>query len=118
MIPHACICRDCGALCALEGWTDRGGLCARCAFPVRRLFVNGVEVVGEVKIRETLSTLERLPCGVIDVTRVDDTRRRYFDVARRVEFFESNPTEDRDPIRDAIDRAAARWARDNPEDLQ
>jgi hypothetical protein len=57
------ICRTCGALCSREVWEDNGGLCNRCAAPVR------------VK----------------------------------------TPPAERDPIHDAIDRAAANWSDDNPE---
>lgn len=66
--PHVqgvkCVCRDCGALCTPEGWTDRGGLCPRCFNPSRT----------------------------------------------------KAPAPEPDPIRDAIDRAAAHWAKDNPKD--
>lgn len=99
-----CICMGCGALCDPLAWERRGRLCARCAFPthvtnnthtfgpgvveVRRVYVNGVEVVGAEAIEAALRARNALPVYIAE------------------------PPRDPDPIRDAIDRACTAWARD------
>lgn len=89
--PHVhgihCICRECGALCTPEGWHDRGGLCARCAFPTR----------------VTTNAHSLVASGQRTAAAIEATARAIDNVV---------PFEP-DPIRDAIDRAAAVWSRDN-----
>lgn len=88
MIDVHFICRDCGTPCDPQAARERGGLCARCAFPTR------------VTVRTFQLAIDR-SAAVSDVLGAMSSALDLID---------------RDPFRDAIDRAAARWAADNPED--
>lgn len=84
-----CMCRECGALCGVEAWEDRDGLCGRCAHrpcdprntaPTDRrqsadilqftpspevpdvqtiAFINGREVIGDDPIRRAIEAAAR-----------------------------------------------------------
>ena len=79
------ICRDCGTPCDPQAARERGGLCARCAFPAR------------VTVRTFQLSIDRPASLIVESTS---------------EVASFKP----DPIREAIDRAAAAWAECNPKD--
>lgn len=92
MIDIHFICRDCGTPCDSEAARERGGLCSRCAFPLRVtrrvIFINGVECAST---EEALAAIRKR--DAVSVT---------LDV-------------DADPFKRAIDRALTAWAKHNPE---
>ena len=113
----AYLCRTCGAKCpSLAGWEDRGQLCVRCANPTRRkppvqsIFLNGVEVVGAENIAAAIR--ERAMADfAADTVRLGKAGRE----ALLAEAERLGVVIEPDPFRDAIDRAAADWADDNPD---
>lgn len=104
-----CCCRTCGALCTPEGYADRGGVCARCAYPLRVT----VDVHRMASARDPLKELERPGPRTVYMNGREVIGENAIAHALRARY--ALPVYEPDPIRDAIDRAAADWARDVPE---
>ena len=90
MIDVHFICRECGTPCNPEAARERGGLCGRCAFPTR-VTVKTFQLAID-RERAVSTALESAAAAIENVVKFEP-----------------------DPFRAAIDRAAAAWAKDNPE---
>lgn len=85
------LCRECGDTCDPIAAEDRGGLCARCAFPTR--VSRKVHTIGAIE--------QAVGHPVAEVRAV---------YVNGVEVL--GTPEDPDPFKRAIDRAFNAWARD------